>query len=353
MRRALCLLLTAMFAIFTMTACSLTLDDPSTVHDLRILAISTTPPELQYPVQGDFQDLLDGGGCVPDLAPLFTSGPIQLAALVADPQGGGRDLSWTWTECPQTSDERCPTDPGYIIAQGNGPPSQISTSWDIVAEALKEEQIQEGGCDGGCRPTPLLTTFADNPLGLCRFGVWLQIGLEVEGPGDGGGPIYGSKLMVFTPVPGDYPTDAGECPQGPDGGMPPHENPVLTSLQLDQQTLPVTGSVDVLAGQDYSITPVVPSNAELPYCLPNFQGGWTPLTETWLISLMTTMGNFSEEQVGAGGFGNLAGGEINYTVTWTTPEDAGVATIYSIVRDGRGGTSWFTREVDLDSTNAP
>ncbi len=345
MRRVFCLLLG------TLAACSGSLDDPSTVHDLRILAISTTPPEIQYPVQGNFQDL-EQGQCLPDLTPIYSAAPIQLAALVADPHGGGRNLSWTWTECPQTSDERCPDDAGYIIAQGNGQPSEIATTFDVAAEGLKEEQIQ-ATCDGGCPATPLLSTFADNPLGLCRFGVWLQIGLEVEGPGDGGGPIWGSKLMVFTPVPSDYPTDAGECPQGPDGGMPPHNNPVLTSLELDQETLPVSGSVDVLAGQSYSITPVIPSNAELPYCLPNFQGGWTPLTETWLISMMTTMGNFSEEQVGAGGFGNLAGGAINLTVAWTTPPDAGVATIYSIVRDGRGGTSWFTREVDLESTNAP
>jgi hypothetical protein len=348
MRCSSCLLL------ISLSCCSLTLDDPSTVHDLRILAITTTPPELQYPVQGNFQDLLDGGGCVPDLTPLFSSGPIQLAALVADPDGNGRDLSWTWTECPQTSTEICPTGPGYVIAQGNGQPSQISTSWDIVAEALNEEQIQTT-CDGGCPATPLLDTFADNPLGLCRYGVWLQIGLEVQGPGDGGGPIYGSKLMVFTPVPSDYPTDAGVCPQGPDGGMPPHNNPVFNSLQLDQQTLPVSGSVDVLAGQVYSVTPVIPTgtDGEQPYCLPNFQGGWTLLTETWLFSLMTTVGNFSAEEVGAGGFGNLAGGTIDLSVGWTTPPDAGMATIYSVVRDGRGGTSWITRQVDLQSTNAP
>jgi hypothetical protein len=345
-RAPFCLCLVAPLA-----ACSLPTDDPSTVHDLRILAISTTPPELQYPVQGNFQDL-EQGQCLPDLTPLYSAAPIQLAALVADPNGGGRDLSWTWTECPQTGDERCPSDPAYIIAQGNGPPSQIATSWDVAAEGLKEEQTQLA-CDGGCPPTPLLTAFADNPAGFCRFGVWLQIGLEVQGPGDGGGPIYGSKLMVFTPVPSDYPTDAGVCPQGPDGGMPPHDNPVLTSLQLDSETLPLSGSVNVLAGQPYTITPVIPTNGPQPYCLPDFQGGWTLLQETWLISLMTTMGNFSQEQVGAGGFSNLSGGQINYTVTWTTPPDAGVATIYSVVRDGRGGTSWFTREVDLESTNAP
>ena len=199
----------------------------------------------------------------------------------------------------------------------------------------------------------MLTAFADNPLGFCRYGVWLQIGLEVEAPGDGGGPIYGSKLMVFTPVPSDYPADPGVCPQGPDGGMPPHGNPVLASLQVDGQAVPVDSVVAVLAGQAYSVTPVIPSNGEQPYCLPDFQGGWTLLQETWLISLMTTLGNFSQEQVGAGGFSNLSGGQINYTVTWTTPPDAGMATIYNVIRDGRGGTSWLSRQVELQSIIAP
>ena len=42
--------------LLLLVGCSLPTDDPSTVHDLRILAISTTPPELQYPVQGTFQE---------------------------------------------------------------------------------------------------------------------------------------------------------------------------------------------------------------------------------------------------------------------------------------------------------
>ncbi len=333
MRRVLLL------ALAPLAACSLPTDDPSTVHDLRILAIQATPPELRYPVHGSYQLQQ----CNPDLSGIATWPPIQLQALVADPNGGGRDLAWTWTECPQTPDEICPSDPAYVIAKGSGPPSGIAATFDIVGEALAEQQIT-ATCDAGCPPTPLLTAFADNPLGFCRFGVWLQVGLEIDTPD--AGSIYGSKLMVFTPVPDDYPTDGG-CPLGPDGGMPEHDNPTFSVLQLDQTPLPVSGPVTVPAAVPHTVTPVIPSGAEEPYCVPNFQGGWTNLTETWLFSLMTTVGSFSQEQVGAGGFGNVSGGQINLTVNWTTPGDGGTATVYSVVRDGRGGTSWITRQVDL------
>ncbi|MHB8418348.1 MAG: hypothetical protein ACYDCL_09750 [Myxococcales bacterium] len=336
MRRAL-LSLVALAA-----GCSLPSDNPTSVHDLRILAISATPPELRYAIHGNYQQ----GQCNPDLTGVLTAGPIQLQALVADPNGGGRDLGWTWTECPQTSTERCPSDPAYVIASGSGPPSQVAASFDVAAEALGEEQVA-AGCASGCPPTPLLTAIADNPLGFCRFGIWLQVGLEIDTPD--AGSIYGSKLLVFTPVPDDYPTDAGVCPQGPDGGMPPHQNPVFSVLDLDGNPLPAGSAVSALAAASHALTPVIPSNGEQPYCVPNFQGGWTELTETWLFSLMTTVGTFDTEQVGAGGFGNVSGGAINLTVDWSTPADGGAATIYSVVRDGRGGTSWITRQVDLQS----
>ncbi|MHB1845759.1 MAG: hypothetical protein ACYCWW_13110 [Deltaproteobacteria bacterium] len=322
-------------------ACTLPADNPSSVHDLRILAIAATPPELRYPVHGNAAKQQ----CEPDLSGVFASGPIALSALVADPGGAGRSLDWSWTFCPPTSDERCPAGSAYVLAQGSGPPSQIAASWDIVSEALTELSVQQScGAGQSCPPTPLLTTFAQNPLGLCRFGVWLQLGLEIDAPG--GETIHGSKLLVFTPVPDDYPTDAGVCPQGPDGGMPPHGNPPPVPLRLNGSTLPVASTATAQLGEPLTLTPTIPSGAEADYCVPNFEGGWTRLTETWLISLMTSIGTFDQEQVGAGGFGNISGGPIDYNVHWSA-DDAGTATVYEITRDGRGGTSWTTRSVEL------
>ena len=336
MRRALALLGLA-FA-----ACTGPLDNPSSVHDLRLLALQATPPEIRYPVHGNVAQQQ----CNPDLGGLLAAGPVALGALVADPAGAGRNLSWSWTFCPQTGDERCPTDPAYVIARGHGPPSAISTSWDLVGEALTEFNAHQA-CQPGatCAPTPILTAFSQNPLGLCRFGVWLQIGLQVDAPD--GQTIYGSELLVFTPVPDDYPTDPAVCPQGSDGGMPPHGNPAPVSILLDGQPLPVSSAVQAPAGLPLVLAPSIPSNGAAPYCLPNFAGGWTLLHETWLFSFMTTLGTFDQEQVGAGGFGNLSGGAVDLNVNWTAPADGGTATVYEITRDGRGGTSWTTRTVEL------
>ncbi len=330
-------------AVLGAAGCALPNDDPTSVHDLRILAIGTTPPELRYPVHGNFAQ----SQCAPDLSPIYAAAPIRIGTLVADPDGGGRDLPWTFTECPQTGTEQCPPDPAYVIAQGDSPASAIGTTWDIAAEAAAETRAQQScaGSDGGCPPTPLLTAFAANTAGLCRFGVWLQIGLMIAAPER---TIYGSKILVFTPMPDDYPTDAGVCPQAPDGGMPDHENPEYSVLQLDGQTLPASSVETASAGAPHQLQPVIPTlNGPSDYCVPNFEGGWTRLHETWLFSFMTTIGTFSQEQVGYGGWGNPSGGPITYSIDWNNPADGGVATIYSVLRDGRGGTSWITRQVDL------
>jgi hypothetical protein len=225
--------LLAACAVLVLAACSLNRDDPSKIEDLRILAIQATPPEFFYPVHGNplaYQ-------CQPDLSGVQTSGQVDLEALVVDPTGNGRDLTWTWTFCPSDANsseptDRCPTDPAYFIAKGTTQgPAGIAATWSLAQTALQELATQQN-CHPPqvCPPTPLLTALGQNALDLCRFGIWLQIGLEVDA--QDGEQIFGSKLLVFTPVPDDYPKDPAICPQGPDGGPPPHDNPPPVGLSL-------------------------------------------------------------------------------------------------------------------------
>jgi hypothetical protein len=352
-------------AVQLLVACSLSQDDPSTIHDLRILAISATPPELFYRVHGvplEHQ-------CQPDLSGIQTSGEIGLQALVVDPLG--RNLDWTWTFCPMdmsssernpTATNRCPTDPAYLLAQGSGPASTIATQWSLAQTAFAEIAAQQS-CrpPQTCAPTPLLTALGQDPLGLCRFGIWLQIGLEVDAPG--GEQIFASKLLVLTPVPDDYPTDPAVCPQGPDGGPPAHTNPAWVGLSLNGIPLLDGGTGSdggdgginqVLGIGYYDIRPLPPDGGAQDYCVPDFSGGWRRLTETWLFSLITTGGSFSREQVG--GAGGAAGTGIgasqpgpstDLTVKWTVPAGGGPTTFYEVTRDGRGGTSWSTWQLDV------
>jgi hypothetical protein len=342
-------------AMPVLAGCNLNRDDPSVIKDLRILAISTTPPEVFYPVHGDplaYQ-------CQPDLSGIQTSGEVDIQALVLDPAGGGRTLSWTWTFCPSDTSstnptERCPTDPAYVIAKGNGDPSKIATHWSLAQTALEELSTQQT-CHAPrvCPPTPLLTALGQDALGLCRYGIWLQIGLEVDAAD--GEQLFGSKLLVLTPVPDDYPKDPAVCPQGPNGGPPAHDNPAPVGLSLVTVPLPTDGGItQVDGGGTYDVRPLPPDGGAQDYCVPDFGGGWARLTETWLFSLMTTGGSFSKQQVGgAGGFGGTGfgatqpGPSTDLTVQWATPIAGGPATFYEVTRDGRGGTSWSSWQLDV------
>jgi hypothetical protein len=340
-------------AMQALVACNLTRDDPSTLHDLRVLAISATPPEILYRVHGDsfkFQ-------CQPDLTGIQTSGTIDLRALVVDPLGNHRALGWVWTFCPtdfsgSNPTSRCPTDPAYVIARGTSDPSQIAAQWPLAQVALSEAASQQS-CHSSqaCPPTPLLSAFAQDSPGLCRFGIWLQIGLEIDAPD--GQKIFASKLLVFTPVPDDYPSDPAVCPQGPGGGPPTHNNPVPVGLSLEGS--PLDGGVTQVSGVGiYDVRPLPPDGGAQDYCVPDYSGAWRRLTETWLFSLTTTGGSFSSEEVGgAGGFfgtgfgATTSGPSTDLTVQWTTPSNSGPATFYEVTRDGRGGISWSSWQLQI------
>jgi hypothetical protein len=333
-------------ALATLTlACVPPLDNPSVVHDLRILAITTDPPEIDYPA------ILDGGNlleCFPDFSPILSTPSVTLSALVGDPGGQGRTLHYVFTGCPQTYDEICPDGGGYVLATGDFVAPTMTATWALGQQATTELTSCPPGASI-CPPTPLVDAFADNPLGLCRYGVWFQIGLEIDA--SDGETIFGSKLMVFTPVPSDYPTDAGVCPQGPDGGPPPHHNPQLEAFDLDGEALPLDYTPSVSASYSHTLRPIEPSNGPQQYCLPllELDGGWTELTETWLFSAMTDVGAFDREQVGGAAAITSAdnGPSTDLNFTWTFP-DGGVgdtADLYEITRDGRGGTSFIIRHV--------
>jgi hypothetical protein len=101
-------------------------DHPSTVKDLRVLALAAEPSEVILDVAA--------GGAVP---------PITLTALVVDPLGAGRPLGFAVRAC--ANDPRAPTAPGTgSEASGNYPaggarstvgsarcPAESATSWTL------------------------------------------------------------------------------------------------------------------------------------------------------------------------------------------------------------------------------
>jgi hypothetical protein len=343
----------AIAVVFACASCVAPLPNQSTVQDVRILAISADPPEITYPVHGAIPTTSSPTCQIDPMQLANASSLVTLRALIGDPNGGGRLLHYTFLGCAQTGDERCPDAGPYVIAEGDSPAPEITVSWNLAA-ALQQELFAQAACRSsspGCAQTPILTAFADNPLGFCRYGLWFQLALSVTAPD--GEFDYGAKLFVFNPVPDDYPSDPSVCPQGPDGGPPPHHNPILESLWLDGQALPLQSSVTVQGSVAHDVIPIPPSNGFQEYCVPTFSKGWERLTENWLYEMETTAGSFDRQQ--AGELTPLIGlppdgGAILYTFVWT-PSDNGVfpdaGTLYEVTRDGRGGTSWIRTNVGL------
>lgn len=337
-------LVPALLALVTLAGCLGPLDNPTTVRDLRILGIALDPPEITFPVHG-------GGGagglsCQPDFSPIAAVPTVHLQALVGDPAGQGRSLHFTFTGCPQTGTEICPDGGGYVLAEGDAPAPLLSAQWALGAMVVAEvSPPQACAAPQNCPATPLVAAFASNPLGLCRFGVWFQVGLQVDAPD--GQTIYGSKLMVFTPVPDDYPSDPAICPQGPAGGPPPHTNPRIEALELDGQALPLDSAPVVSASVSHTLTPLEPSSGPQPYCLPTYDGNWVNLTETWVFSAVTDVGQFDRLEVGgaAAPGSDQLGKSTDLNFTWTFPDGGPgrTADLYAVTRDGRGGTSWIIR----------
>ncbi len=333
-------------------ACVPPLPNQSSVQDLRILAIASDPPQIDYQVLGPVPTDANPE-CQVDLTQVYGPGVVNLRALLGDPTGDGRLLHYLFTACAQTSDERCSDAGPYVVAEGEAAAPEISVQWNLQ-QTLAEELLAQAACQSSpqdCEETPILTAFASNPLGLCRYGVWLQVALSVTA--SDGEYDDAATLMVFNPVPEDYPTDPSVCPQGPDGGPPPHHNPVLESLWLDGQALPLESTVTVQGNMEHDVMPIPPSDGFEEYCVPTFSGGWERITENWLYEMETTAGSFDRQQAG-----ELApligeppdGGPIIYTFVWTPSingvfPDAGI--LYEITRDGRGGTSWITPTVNL------
>jgi hypothetical protein len=340
MRRAGVLL-----AMAATAACLPPLDNDTVVHDLRVLGMAMDPPEVQYPTHGPNSAI---GVCSVDLAgDISAAQAITLEALVGDPAGNGRSLHYAFYGCPQTFTGICPDGGGYFLGGGDGPAPELKATWPLAQMAINEfTQKCPPGSD--CPATPLITTFATNPLGLCRYGIEFQVELEVDAPD--GTTVFGNKLMVFTPVPDDYPVDGG-CPVGPNGGPPAMVNPQLAAFTLDSTALPLDSAPEVSASFSHTLRPVAPSNGPQPYCVPTFGGGWAPLTETWLFSAMTDVGQFDREQVGGAGsvVSDQPGPSTDLNFTWTFP-DGGAghqADLYEITRNGRGGVSWIVRHADV------
>lgn len=284
------------------------LDGIDNVHDLRMLGVRATPPE---------QNIDPNALAVGASQGATSTAAVQIDALVADPLGNGRTISYTFSTCTLLDPNASAClgkSPGYqVLTTGTTAPNQGSVVISTVfapSDAFVTQALQQ-----------------DNYHGLDGLRVPVQLSIAA-----GNEQMVGVKLVVYTPpFPGI--TNA------------PHNNPNIAGITVDGAPWPNNGAFTFSMAQrptdGWNIAPVFDGNAQATYQLPSFQGKILTFTESWLFDYFSTFGDFFSLTT-AGGF-QIASNAANATSSKWKPADGTApasGTFYVVVRDGRGGENW-------------
>ena len=328
MRRALLALGLAVAA----GACLSPQDQPTNVHDLRVLGMKFEPPEVL--MAGCNAQLLlasaagaaDGGTIMlpPQfqlLLGLYASTKLEFTALIADPAGNGRALDYRLMGCANRGDRECDNEGDFVeLAKGT-----------TVGGELKLKDVQPGiqFLDDGLA-TPLLLEVINQDTFKGLGGIRVPVSLELSAS-DTGEKIYAQKLMVYT------------CQFFP--SMKQNVTPVLQGVLFDGDPWP-EGEVKKVRGmQEFPLRPVDFTELEERYVVPSLQLKPVNLVESWKVTWLTTSGTMSPYNTGGT---DLQGQTGRHNAKWRPDQSATEGKdvdFFFVVRDGRGGSSWLKRSL--------
>jgi len=314
-------------------ACMPPLPSPQKVVDLRVLAASFEPPEvLISPCDPRLLLSLASGGSTANIDPavlnqLLTIGsrPLTYRALVEDPAGGGRALTYRLRACANTGDRECDNTDDFVeLTSGKRPAGE----WELPLDGLTPQTPLLGTAllpDGN--PLLLEAIVQDSSRGL--GGIRVPVMLEVKAS-DTDEWIFAQKLMVY------------QCQFFP--SMRENVTPRLPGLLLDKEPWP-EGEVKQLSGdREFVLEPVDFSALEEPYTVPSVTLSQVNLTETWKLAWYSTRGSVGNFETGGT---NFDGNSERHRNTWkpdTSLAEPVEVTFVVVARDGRGGQSWLIRK---------
>jgi hypothetical protein len=304
-------------ALVGLTACSYDFDRASEVVDRRILGIQVEPPEL---VSGQ---------------PMPSS--VQVRALVVDPRDplAVTEASWWYCTVPERAyaqgpgdgDARCPdTEATVLYASGEVPLSAVSQSIPVPGE------VADVLASGSAFTAPQL-----------------QVQLKVHSEE---GDLYGIKLVTVTARPNE--------------GQEPNRNPVLQGLSLDGVDWPADTPVRLRYGDcpderkegaeapdgsrvtvcEHDIEPLFDEAAAQFFLERGISGRLETHRERLRFSWFTDAGSFRNDRTRQKDPRDPLPDNIGPKGEWREPPaKTERATIWIVVRDGRGGTHWERREV--------
>jgi hypothetical protein len=314
------------------SACTPPLPSPTGVVDLRVIAASFESPEvLISPCDPRLLVSLGTGGNASELDPallqrLLVIGqrPLTYKALVEDPAGNGRELTWRLRACANQGDRECDNTDDFVeLTNGKAPAGE----WTIPLDGTSASRPFLGTAlfpDG--QPLLLEALTQDSSRGL--GGIRIPVMLEVKAP-DTDEHIYAQKLMVV------------QCQFFP--SMRENVTPVLPGMTIKGEPWPEDYVPELQGGDEVPMEPMDFTALQEPYTVPSLSLTPVNLVESWKIAWYTTHGRMSAFETGGTGFD---GKTERHRSRWqpdtkiTEPRDV---TFHFVVRDGRGGQSWLTR----------
>ncbi len=314
------------------SACAMPLPSPTGVVDLRVIAASLEPPEvLITPCDPRLLVSLAAGGSTSNLDPALVARllvigqrPLTYRALVEDPKGEGRELSYRLRACANTGDRECDNTDDFVeLLSGKAPAGE----WVFPLDGSAPNKPLLGTAllpDG--QPLLLEAITQDSSRGL--GGIRIPVMLEVKA-NETDEHIYAQKLMVVT------------CQFFP--SMRENVTPVLPGMLLRGEPWP-EDLVPEFNGKDpVPMEPVDFAGLEEPYTVPSLQLTPVNLTESWKIAWYTTLGTMASFETGGTNFDGNTERQKNRWQPDTTVTEPRDVTFHFVVRDGRGGQSWLTR----------
>lgn len=297
-------------------------EDPAIVIDLRPLAMTANPVEQLIPYDPQHP---------PDPSTIQLA-PVTICALVADP-GATRQLEYTMTACPESNDDRCPTDePSFVIGGGT-----FDDPEDADAPQIPCAQLDPG-------PSLFAVihqAVVDDPLkGFDSIDI--QVVMSVNAPGaTPDQQVWASKAVRFgAQVPAD---------------RTPNHNPSVDEidwLRADTTTGPLTlgrchdqaAPLEVAAGEQIHLAPVETPGARETYAVPTFDGGEQHITENLSYDWYAGAGKWDSAHTA--GPRDPFGNDPPLDTSWTAPAADEIGggldvPIYIVQRDERLGEAWY------------
>lgn len=309
-----------MAATLALAACG-SFEDPAIVLDLRILAMTASPPE-QLVVYD------------PDNLAATELDEVEVCALVADP-AEQRRLQWSMTVCPPQSGRRCWDDrpslpllgePGLLGDPETADDPQLACAYILPGPevlAILQDTIEHDSVSG-------------------FSGIDLTVSLRVvpEG-GSEDEAVYGFKSARYSPhLPAERVANTN----------PYVDHFAIAENGIELAALRPGRCVDhatphILApGESLTLVPIEPEGVREDYLVPTVDGGSRMFTEYLSYQWLATAGDWTRET--SGGARDAAGNEPSLGSTWQAPasEDLDGITnvsLWVMYRDERGGGRWF------------